>query len=149
MKRLWAALAAAVTAAATALVVAAPGAQAASLVEVTSFGPNPSNLRMHLYVPDSVRTRPAVLVASHYCTGTGPAFYSGTEFARLADQHGFIVIYPSANRSGNCFDVSSQATLTHGAGGDSLGIVSMVKHVIATRGRTRPGCTRPGCRRAR
>ncbi|MGX7827667.1 extracellular catalytic domain type 1 short-chain-length polyhydroxyalkanoate depolymerase [Actinokineospora sp. 24-640] len=136
MKQLWAALAAGATAALTAaaLVVAAPGAQAAALVEVTGFGANPSNLRMHLYVPDSVRQRPAVLVASHYCTGTGPAFHSGTEFARLADQHGFIVIYPSANRSGNCFDVSSQATLTHNGGGDSLGIVSMVKHVISTRG---------------
>ena len=132
MRRLWSAVAAAVVAAA--LVVAAPGAQAASLVEVTSFGANPSNLRMHLYVPDSVRPRPAVLVASHYCTGTGPAFYSGTEFARLADQYGFIVIYPSANRSGNCFDVSSRATLTHNGGGDSLGIVSMVRHVIANHG---------------
>ncbi|GGS24870.1 extracellular catalytic domain type 1 short-chain-length polyhydroxyalkanoate depolymerase [Actinokineospora fastidiosa] len=131
-QRIWAAVAAAATAAA--LVVAAPSAQAASLVEVTDFGANPSNLRMHLYVPDTVRERPAVLVASHYCTGTGPAFYSGTEFARLADQHGFIVIYPSANRSGNCFDVSSQATLRHNGGSDSLGIVSMVRHVIARHG---------------
>ncbi|MGW5052803.1 extracellular catalytic domain type 1 short-chain-length polyhydroxyalkanoate depolymerase [Actinokineospora sp. NPDC004072] len=132
MRRLVAAVTAALAAAA--LVVAAPGAQAAVLVEVTSFGPNPSNLRMHLYVPDSVRQRPAVLVASHYCTGTGPAFHSGTEFARLADQHGFIVIYPSANRSGNCFDVSSRATLTRDGGGDSQGIVSMVRHVISRYG---------------
>ena len=60
-------------------------------------------------------------MASHYCTGTGPAFYSGTEFASLADQYGFIVIYPTANRDGNCFDVSSPQALRHDGGSDSLG----------------------------
>ena len=65
----------------------------------------------------------------HYCTGTGPAFYSGTEFASLADQYGFIVIYPSATRSGNCFDVSSPQALRHDGGSDPVGIVSMVRYV--------------------
>jgi poly(hydroxyalkanoate) depolymerase family esterase len=112
------------------LALATP-AQAASLVEVTNFGPNPSNLRMHLYVPDRVQPRPPILVAVHYCTGTGPAFYSGTEFARLADQYGYIVIYPSATRSGQCFDVSTPPTLSHNGGSDSLSIVSMVNYVKA------------------
>jgi poly(hydroxyalkanoate) depolymerase family esterase len=115
------------------LVVASPPAQAATLTEVTNFGTNPSNLRMHLYVPDNIGTRPAVVVAVHYCTGTGPAFYSGTQFAQLADQYKFIVIYPSATRSGACFDVSSSASLTHNGGSDSLGIVSMVRWVVANR----------------
>jgi poly(hydroxyalkanoate) depolymerase family esterase len=105
-------------------------ARAASLVEVTNFGTNPSGLRMYLYVPNSVKPRPAVLVASHYCTGSGPAFYSGTQWAALADQYGFIVIYPSATRSGQCFDVSSPQTLRHDGGSDSQGIVSMVKYVL-------------------
>jgi poly(hydroxyalkanoate) depolymerase family esterase len=108
----------------------APPAAAASLVEVDNFGPNPTNLRMHLYVPDQVATRPAVLVAVHYCTGSGPVFYSGTEFASLADQHGFIVIYPSATRSGSCFDVSSPQALQHNGGSDPVGIVSMVRYVL-------------------
>ncbi|BCJ48648.1 hypothetical protein Asp14428_01230 [Actinoplanes sp. NBRC 14428] len=73
----------AVLAAVAALAVLVPPAvaQAASLQEVTGFGANPSGLRMHLYVPDRVASRPALLVAVHYCTGSGPAFYSGTEFA--------------------------------------------------------------------
>ena len=86
----------------TALVLAAlptGTARAASLVEVTNFGTNPTGLRMYLYVPNNVAARPAILLALHYCTGTGPAFYSGTEFASLADRYGFIVIYPSATRS--------------------------------------------------
>ncbi|KAB8141746.1 PHB depolymerase family esterase [Chloroflexia bacterium SDU3-3] len=107
-------------------------AQAASLVEVTNFGANPSGLRMYLYVPNNVKPHPAVLVANHYCTGTGPAFYTNTQYATLAEQYGFIVIYPSVTRSEQCFDVASPQTLTHNGGSDSLGIVSMVKYVLQT-----------------
>ncbi|MBP2336913.1 poly(hydroxyalkanoate) depolymerase family esterase [Saccharothrix coeruleofusca] len=111
-------------------VLVAPQASAASLTEVTGFGTNPSNLRMHLYVPDRVLSKPPVLLAIHYCTGSGPAFHSGTEFARLADQHGFIVIYPSATRSGQCFDVSSQQALRRDGGSDPVGLMSMVRYVL-------------------
>jgi poly(hydroxyalkanoate) depolymerase family esterase len=118
---------------ATALLVAPP-ASAATLTEVTDFGSNPSNLRMHVYVPDTITQRPAVLVAVHYCTGTGPGFHSGTEFASLADRHGFIVIYPSATRSGQCFDVSSPQALRRDGGSDPVGIRSMVDWVTRTHG---------------
>jgi poly(hydroxyalkanoate) depolymerase family esterase len=104
-------------------------AKAASLVEVTNFGTNPTGLRMHLYVPNNVAARPAILVAVHFCTGSGPVFFSGTEFASLADRFGFIVIYPSATRSGACFDVSSPGALTHNGNSDPVGIVSMVQWV--------------------
>ncbi|SNY48555.1 extracellular catalytic domain type 1 short-chain-length polyhydroxyalkanoate depolymerase [Paractinoplanes atraurantiacus] len=125
IKRLLAAFVGALVAA---FVFVAP-ASAASLQEITGFGTNPTNLRMHLYVPDRLPTAPALLVAVHYCTGTGPAFYSGTEFASLADQYGFIVIYPSATRSGQCFDVSTQGALKHDGNSDPVGIVSMVRYV--------------------
>ncbi|MEV0272116.1 PHB depolymerase family esterase [Hamadaea sp. NPDC050747] len=117
----------------TAALISAPPAQAATLTEVTGFGTNPTNLRMYLYVPDTVRTRPAVLLALHYCTGSGPAFYSGTQFASLADQYGFIVIYPSATRSGSCWDVSSPQALSHNGGSDPVGLMSMVNYVLQTR----------------
>ncbi len=77
----------------TALGLPTPAA-AAALTEVTSFGANPSNLRMYLYVPDKLAAKPGLLVAVHYCTGTGPAFYNGSQFDELANQHGYIVIYP-------------------------------------------------------
>lgn len=70
----------------------------------------------------------------HYCTGTAQAYFSGTSLASLADQHGFIVIYPNAPTSGGCWDVASTATLTHDAGGDSLGIASVVRYAIANYG---------------
>ncbi len=118
---------------AVALTALAPPASAASLVEVTNFGANPSNLRMHLYVPDNRPARPAILVAVHYCGGSGPAFFSGTEFARLADQFGFIVIYPSVTRSSLCYDVYTQQALRRGGGSDPVGIMSMVTWVQQNR----------------
>ena len=109
-------------------------ASAASLVEISGFGQNPTNLRMHVYAPD-VRVSPApILVAVHYCTGSGPAFFNGTEFRTLADRYGFIVIYPSATRSGQCFDVSSPQALRRGGGSDPVGIMSMVTYVIQSYG---------------
>ncbi|MFY1695437.1 PHB depolymerase family esterase [Solwaraspora sp. WMMA2101] len=128
MAKMLAVTAAAVTAAAAVLTFAAP-ASAATLTEVTNFGTNPSNLRMYLYVPDRVATRPAILVAMHYCTGTGPAYYSGTQYASLADRYGYIVIYPSVTRSSQCFDVYSQQALTRGGGSDPVGIRSMISYV--------------------
>ncbi|MEU3252643.1 PHB depolymerase family esterase [Streptomyces sp. NPDC006997] len=113
---------------------AAARAQAptAQLTEVTGFGSNPSNLQMYLYVPDSVTAHPAVVVAVHYCTGSGPAMYSGTEYASLADEYGFIVVYPSVTRASKCFDVSSPQALRRGGGSDPVGIKSMVDWVTRT-----------------
>jgi acetylxylan esterase len=125
-------LCAGLAAAAIAVVAAvtfAPPASAASLVEVTGFGTNPTNLRMHLYVPDQLQARPPILLAIHYCSGSGPAFYSGTQYAQQADRYGFIVIYPSVTRSSLCWDVSSAAALRRGGGSDPVGLMSMVTYV--------------------
>ncbi len=111
------------------LLLASICTSAASLREITGFGTNPTNLRMHLYVPDNLPNNAPILVANHYCTGTGPALYSGTQFASLADRYGFIVIYPSATRSGQCFDVSTPQALRRGGGSDPVGIMSMVSYV--------------------
>jgi poly(hydroxyalkanoate) depolymerase family esterase len=106
-------------------------AYAASLVEVTSFGDNPGGMRMHLYAPDNRPANPAVVVAMHGCGGSGPGFYQQSEFARLADQYGFLVIYPSAQQEagfGKCFDTWSDAAKRRGGGSDPVSIVSMVTY---------------------
>lgn len=84
------------------LVFGAIGALAASgqLQQVTNFGTNPTNVGMFVYKPASVASKPALIVAMHYCTGTAQAYFSGTQYANLADTHGFIVIYPDAPDSG-------------------------------------------------
>ncbi|MDC0766977.1 PHB depolymerase family esterase [Streptomyces sp. HD] len=118
--------------AAAARTAAADAVPTATLTEVTDFGTNPSNLRMYVYVPDSVTANPAVVVAVHWCTGSGPDMYNGTEYDTLADQYGFVVVYPSVTRSSKCFDVSSPQTLKRGGGSDPVGIKSMVDWVTRT-----------------
>ncbi len=112
--------------------VALRPAYAATLTEVTNFGTNPGGMRMHVYVPDARPANPAIVVAMHGCGGTGPGFYSGSEFASLADRYGYIVIYPSATQQagfGNCFDTWSDAAKRRGGGSDPVSIVSMVTYV--------------------
>ncbi|MFH8804131.1 PHB depolymerase family esterase [Streptomyces sp. NPDC017936] len=104
---------------------------AATLTEVTGFGANPSNLRMYVYAPAGVTAHPAVLVAAHWCGGSGPAMHSGTEYAQLADRHGFVIVYPSVTRSSKCFDVSSPQALRRGGGSDPVGVKSMIDWVAA------------------
>ncbi|KAK2035895.1 PHB depolymerase family esterase [Colletotrichum somersetense] len=108
----------------------AASAAAASLQQVTNFGSNPTNTKMFIYVPDKVASNPAILVAIHYCTGTAKAYFSGTPYKSLADQKGFIVIYPESPYSGTCWDVSSKATLTHNGGGNSNSIANMVTYAL-------------------
>ncbi|KAI0376298.1 carbohydrate esterase family 1 protein [Hypomontagnella monticulosa] len=102
----------------------------ASLQQVTNFGANPSNTKMYIYVPNTLAANPAIIVAIHYCTGTAQAYYNGSPYARLADQKGFIVIYPESPYSGTCWDVSSKAALTHNGTGDSNSIANMVYYAL-------------------
>ncbi|KAF4621218.1 hypothetical protein D9613_000090 [Agrocybe pediades] len=105
------------------------------LLEVTNFGSNPTKVRMFTYKPTNLVSNPALIVAMHYCTGTAQAYFSGTQYANLADQmKSFMVIYPHAPDSGGCWDVHSTETLTHNAGGDSLGIASMIRYAITNYG---------------
>jgi acetylxylan esterase len=118
------------------LLMTAP-ARCASLQQVTGdFGPNPRGSEFYIYVPDALAAAaPPVLVNPHWCHGSAAAAYAGSQFAALADQYGYVVIYPnSSNTVDMCWDVSSNETLTHDAGGDSLGIVSMVRWTLDTYG---------------
>ncbi|MEU5157073.1 PHB depolymerase family esterase [Glycomyces sp. NPDC021274] len=108
-------------------------ARAAQLTQITNFGSNPGNLQMYVYVPDNVKPNPAILVGVHWCTGSATDFYNGTQFDELANQHGYIVVYPSVTRASKCFDVASQGSL-NGTGGDSASIKSMVDYALSRYG---------------
>jgi acetylxylan esterase len=105
---------------------------AGSLVQIKDFGTNPTNVGFYLYVPSKLQAKPPILVNPHWCHGTAQDCFKGTQLATLADTHGYIMIFPdSPNTADKCWDVSSNQTLTHNGGGDSLGIVSMVKWTLA------------------
>jgi acetylxylan esterase len=110
-----------------------PSAHAAanSLVQITDFGPNPTNVSFYLYVPTKLQAKPPILVNPHWCWGSAQDAFAGTQLATLADKYGYIMIFPSSpNLPDHCWDVSSNETLSHNGGGDSLGIVSMVKWTL-------------------
>ncbi|ASW57753.1 PHB depolymerase family esterase [Plantactinospora sp. KBS50] len=111
------------------LLVAGPAA-AASLTQVTNFGTNPGNLNMYIYVPNNVAPQPALLVAIHYCQGSASALYGGYfhDYVTAADQYGYIIVFPEATRSGNCFDVYSPQALSRNGGSDPVSIMSMVSY---------------------
>jgi len=108
-------------------------AAAGSLQQVTGdFGSNPTNVGFYIYVPSKLQTSPPILVDPHACHGSAQTAFTGSQLATLADTYGYIVIYPdSPNTADKCWDVSSSETLSHDGGGDSLGIVSMVKYTLS------------------
>ncbi|KAF2702830.1 carbohydrate esterase family 1 protein [Pleomassaria siparia CBS 279.74] len=102
-----------------------------SLTHIPSFGPNPRNVSMYIYVPKTLAPKPPILAIPHWCHGTAQAAFVGSPYASLSDTYGFISIYPSSpNTADQCWDVSSNASLTHQGGGDALGIVSMVRWAL-------------------
>ncbi|KAG8936316.1 hypothetical protein FRC00_009176 [Tulasnella sp. 408] len=120
---------------ATLAAVIGANAAAGSLQQVASgFGTNPNNVGFYYYKPSGLPAKPALIVAIHYCTGSAQAYFSGTQYANLADTYKYIVIYPDSPRSGKCFDVNTSGTLSHNGGGDSQGIASMITYAINTWG---------------
>src|SRR6476469_10034578 len=106
---------------AAAVLLSMQPASAAGLTRVTGFGNNPTNLNMYVYVPTNVAPKPALLVAVHFCQGSASALFNGSF-------HDYVIVFPEATRSGNCFDVYSPQALTRGGGSDPVGIVSMVDY---------------------
>lgn len=84
----------------------------ATYTEITNFGTNPTGVRFWIYVPTNLVTNPPIIVGLHWCHGDANAFYTGTNFKSLADQKGFIVIYPQTPNSDGCWDVHTDETLT-------------------------------------
>lgn len=101
-----------------------------AVTQITNFGDNPTGVENYVYVPAALADPPALIAAIHYCTGTAQAYYNGTQYATLAEEYGFIVLYPEAPAEGKCWDVHTNETLTHDAGGDSLGIVNGLRYLI-------------------
>src|SRR5262249_12679719 len=108
-------------------------AQRKRLRAVALFGPNPGNLRMRVHVPDNLPTRPALVVALHGCTQTADEYDLGSGWSRLADRHGFLVVYPQqqpSNNPKNCFSWFLPGDTTRGQG-EAHSIRQMVEHAIA------------------
>lgn len=106
------------------------------LHEVGTFGTNPGNLRMHLYVPARLEASPPLVVALHGCGQDAAQYAVGTGWSKLAEHLGFVVLYPeqqSANNPKSCFSWFVPGHVRRD-GGEAASIHQMVEHVIAAYG---------------
>lgn len=108
------------------------GTHQAQLTAVTGFGSNPGGLNMYKYVPANVPPNAPLVVAMHGCTQTA-ADYAASGWNAIADQFGFIVLYPeqaTANNSLRCFNWAGEygdATNLQRGQGENESIIEMVK----------------------
>ena len=78
-----------------------------TLVSLGAFGLNPGALEAFVHVPPSLAERPGLVVVLHGCTQTAAAYEEGSGWSRLADDYGFVVLYPQQTRQNNantCFN---------------------------------------------
>ncbi|MCP2260964.1 esterase, PHB depolymerase family [Streptoalloteichus tenebrarius] len=108
----------------------------ASLHEVTGFGSNPGNLQMFRYVPSGLSPGRPVVVAIHGCTQDAQGYAASTGWMRLADRHGFSVVFPGqrmANHANSCFHWYLPGDVQRGRG-EALSIKQMVDRVRQDQG---------------
>ncbi|KAK0640678.1 feruloyl esterase B [Cercophora newfieldiana] len=107
-----------------------PLASAAKLTQVTSGWDNPTKLSFFIYVPDKLAAKPPVVVAPHPCGGSAQDTFGrvASGLAPQADKLGFILIFPQTPNT--CWDCNTAKSLKHDGGGDTQGIVNMVKYTL-------------------
>lgn len=101
------------------------------------FGSNPGGLKSWIHVPDTAGPGAPLVVVLHGCTQNAGGYDESSGWSRLADQFGFIVIYPEQQRANNpnlCFNWFSPADAARGQG-EALSIRQMIT-AVQTRHRT-------------
>lgn len=100
------------------------------------FGASPGQLTAWTYVPESAEPGAPLVVVLHGCTQNAAGYDESSGWSRLADQHGFVLLYPEQRRSNNpnlCFNWFSAEDAARGKG-EALSIREMVAGVQAWRG---------------
>lgn len=105
-----------------------------------SFAANPGQLGAWIYEPESAAPGAPLVVVLHGCTQNAAGYDESSGWSRLADRHGFVLLFPEQRRTNNpnlCFNWFSAADAVRGKG-EALSIREMVGAVQARCG-TDPG----------
>ncbi|MEN3150692.1 PHB depolymerase family esterase [Neorhizobium sp. IRAMC:178] len=106
------------------------------LEELTSFGSNPGALAARLYVPSLLPKDPALVVVLHGCTQTASGYDHGAGWSKLAERHGFVVLFPEQVRANNgnlCFNWFLPADTRRGQG-EVHSIRQMIEAAVSRHG---------------
>jgi poly(hydroxyalkanoate) depolymerase family esterase len=112
-------------------------ARAASLQSVTGWTGSatglPTDVSMHVYVPDKVATNPPVLTLIHSCDSNAQVVLGqASGLQKAADQYGFILVVPQSNPTSlRCWTTDSTQVWTRDSGGDSNAIKQMVVYALS------------------
>lgn len=102
------------------------------LVELVDFGHNPGCLRGWVHVPKSAGPHAALVVVLHGCTQDAATYDRGAGWSQLAEEQGFVLLFPEQRRANNlnlCFNWYEAAHQRRDAG-EPLSIKRMIDAVI-------------------
>ena len=102
------------------------------LADFDAFGTNPGALRAKIYVPDQIAEKPALVVVLHGCTQNAAGYDCGSGWSQLADEHGFLLLFPEQRRANNpnlCFNWFSPADNARDRG-EALSIREMIMAMV-------------------
>jgi poly(hydroxyalkanoate) depolymerase family esterase len=105
--------------------------QSERLEEVNEFGSNPGNMRMLAHIPRELPRNPALVVALHGYAQSVAAYDRGSGWSALADEHGFVVVYPEQQDASpqGCFSWLLTGNVARDRG-EALSIRQMIDYAI-------------------
>lgn len=102
------------------------------LQDLHAFGSNPGELSAKIHIPASLPERPALVVVLHGCTQTAGGYDHGSGWSKLADNHGFVLLFPEQQRANNpnlCFNWFSPSDTTRDRG-EAYSIRQMIAAMV-------------------
>ncbi|EHK79377.1 LpqC, Poly [Sinorhizobium meliloti CCNWSX0020] len=99
------------------------------LSTLTNFGSNPGALKAKYYLPANLAEKPALVVVLHGCTQIPADYDVCSGWSKLADAHGFALLYPQQMRDNNgnlCFNWFLPGDIRREAG-EALSIRQMIQ----------------------
>lgn len=92
------------------------------------FGSNPGALKARIHVPADLKAGAPLVVVLHGCTQTADGYDHGAGWSKLADEAGFVALFPEQQRANNpnlCFNWFSPEDASRGSG-EALSIRQIV-----------------------
>lgn len=106
------------------------------LRDLENFGSNPGALIAKVHVPVRIGRQPPLVVVLHGCTQTASGYDRGSGWSTLADEHGFVLLFPEQQRANNpnlCFNWFSPADNQRDCG-EVMSIRQMIAAMVETHG---------------
>jgi poly(hydroxyalkanoate) depolymerase family esterase len=101
------------------------------LLNLNPISNNPGNLLARYHVPKKLEHPAPLVVVLHGCTQNAAVYDHGSGWSKLADRHGFILLFPEQQRSNNpmlCFNWFESSDTTRGRG-EAASIRSMIDEI--------------------